>query len=156
MIKVDVSQILARVGDNQPFSLVVDAAAIDEMEPWFGGNILISGKIINLGTSFRFQARFVGQATLECCRCLAVIEQPINFPLEEDIEADEIDSDSGLIDIAETIRTALIFHEPMQPLCEEECKGICFHCGTNRNRQECNCDQQVLDPRLAGLGCLLE
>ncbi len=156
MIKVDVSQILAHVGDNQPFSLVVDAAAIGETSPWFGGDITISGEIVNLGNAFRLNARISGQATLECGRCLTVFEQPIDFFLEEELETEEIDPVSGVVDIAETIRTALIFHEPMQPLCKEECKGLCYHCGADRNQHECKCDQQAIDPRLAGLSRLLE
>ena len=156
MIKVDVSQILAHVGDSQPFSLVVDAAAIDETTPWFGGNITVSGEIVNLGNAFRFNARITGQASLECGRCLAVFEQQFDFSLEEELEPEEIDPVSGLVDIAETIRTALIFHEPMQPLCNEECKGLCFHCGADRNQQECKCGQKAIDPRLAGLSRLLE
>ena len=156
MIKVDVSQILAQVGDNQPFSLVVDAAAIGETEPWFGGNIAISGEIVNLGNAFRFNARITGQATLECGRCLKVLEQPIDFSLEDDVETEEIDHIAGTLDIAETIRAALIFYEPMQPLCSEDCKGLCFHCGANRNQIECKCGIKVIDPRLAGLGRLLE
>ena len=63
---------------------------------------------------------------------------------------------SGTLDIAETIRAALIFYEPMQPLCGEDCKGLCFHCGADRNQKECQCEQKVIDPRLAGLGRLLE
>lgn len=156
MIKVDVSQILAHVGDNQPFSQVVDAAAIGETSPWFGGDITVSGEIVNLGNAIRLNARIRGQATLECGRCLAVFEQPIDFFLEEELETEEIDPVSGMVDIAETIRTALIFHEPMQPLCKEECKGLCFHCGADRNQHECKCDKQAIDPRLAGLSRLLE
>lgn len=44
MIKVDVSQILAHVGDSQPFSLVVDAAAIDETTPGSAGISLFPAK----------------------------------------------------------------------------------------------------------------
>jgi uncharacterized protein len=156
LIKVDVSQILARVGDNQPFSQVVDAAAIGETTPWFGGAITVSGEIINLGNAFRLNARIIGQATLECSRCLVVFGQPIDFFLEEELETEEIDPGSGMVDLAETIRAALSFHEPMQPLCKEECKGLCFHCGADRNQRECECDQQAIDPRLAGLSRLLE
>ena len=156
MIKVDVSQILARVGDSQPVSLVVDAAAIGETAPWFDGNVTVSGEVINLGNSIRFNARIVGRAKLECGRCLVAFEQPIEFSLEEDIESEEIDTAAGVLDIAETIRAALIFHEPMQPLCDEECKGLCFHCGADRNQQECKCGQKAIDPRLAGLSRLLE
>ena len=156
MIKVDISQILAQVGDSQPFSLVVDAAAIGEPEPWFGGNIAVSGEIVNVGNTFRFSARITGKATLECGRCLSVFEQSIDFSLEDDVDAEEIDHITGTLDIAETLRAALIFHEPMQPLCGKDCKGLCFHCGADRNRIECKCDQKAIDPRLAGLSRLLE
>ena len=156
MIKVDISQILAQVGDSQPFSLIVDADAIGETEPWFDGNLAVSGEIINVGNAFRFIARITGKATLECGRCLSVFEQPIVFSLEDDVDAEEIDHIAGTLDIAETLRAALIFHEPMQPLCDKDCKGLCFHCGVDRNRTECKCEQNVIDPRLAGLSRLLE
>ena len=32
-------------------------------------------------------------------------------------------------------------------LCQEDCKGICPRCGTNRNRQECRCEEKFVDTR---------
>jgi uncharacterized protein len=40
-------------------------------------------------------------------------------------------------------------------LCSTECKGICPHCGANRNRSECSCSDDPVDPRLAELSRLL-
>jgi len=31
---------------------------------------------------------------------------------------------------------------PNQPVCKEECKGLCHHCGIDLNREKCNCAEQ--------------
>lgn len=40
---------------------------------------------------------------------------------------------------------------PMKPLCSDECLGLCPQCGTNRNREACNCDASVIDERWGAL-----
>ena len=40
---------------------------------------------------------------------------------------------------------------PMKPLCEESCLGLCPHCGANRSREECSCDQSITDERWGAL-----
>jgi uncharacterized protein len=40
---------------------------------------------------------------------------------------------------------------PMKPLCSEDCKGLCPVCGTNLNRDTCNCRRDWDDPRFAAL-----
>lgn len=37
--------------------------------------------------------------------------------------------------VGEVISLAL----PMQPVCRENCKGLCPHCGVDRNVESCNC-----------------
>ena len=45
------------------------------------------------------------------------------------------------IDITSDIRDELLIELPMNPLCDDECKGLCPVCGVNRNRKECRCTQ---------------
>jgi uncharacterized protein len=35
---------------------------------------------------------------------------------------------------------------PLQPLCDEECKGLCPRCGADRNREDCGCRQELRPP----------
>jgi len=35
---------------------------------------------------------------------------------------------------------------PLQPLCDQECKGLCPRCGIDRNRQHCGCEEEVKPP----------
>ena len=35
---------------------------------------------------------------------------------------------------------------PLQPLCDEECKGLCPRCGVDRNREDCGCEEELKPP----------
>lgn len=35
---------------------------------------------------------------------------------------------------------------PIQPLCDEQCKGLCPQCGVDRNREECGCEEELKPP----------
>jgi uncharacterized protein len=153
---VDISQIIDNIGGIQPFSVVVNAEEIGEADLWIQGDILVSGQICNVGTLFRLTGILTAKATLECSRCLKVFEQPVNLQFEEDLDAALFIYPNDWIDIAEALRTALIFQEPMKPLCSKDCKGLCVHCGVDRNQVDCDCDKKKIDPRLAVLGRLLE
>ena len=156
MVIVDISQIVGRDGESQPISIVVDCHDIGETDPWFTGDISVSGQIVNVGESLRLVFQVSGKATMECSRCLKKIEEMIDFNVDDAIEAEDIDLVNGYLDIGEIIQTALIFYRPMQPLCDESCKGLCPQCGVDRNHSECECDKTLIDPRFAVLGNLLE
>ena len=40
---------------------------------------------------------------------------------------------------------------PMRAVCREDCKGLCPHCGINRNRETCDCQAAKVDPRWEAL-----
>ncbi|WP_366936345.1 DUF177 domain-containing protein, partial [Veillonella sp.] len=43
-----------------------------------------------------------------------------------------------------------------QVLCQDDCKGLCVHCGANLNVSPCSCESFVVDPRFAELRALLD
>jgi uncharacterized protein len=45
---------------------------------------------------------------------------------------------------------------PMQPLCREDCAGICPCCGADFNQGSCNCARENIDPRWEKLKNLLK
>jgi len=88
-----------------------------------------------------------------CARCL----EPARFQADGDIEGyfvfddpgedaedlapDEFDlvDAEGEIELADCIRAAVVFEIPTVLLCDEDCKGLCPHCGTNLNISTCDC-----------------
>jgi uncharacterized protein len=42
---------------------------------------------------------------------------------------------------------------PMKVVCKDDCKGLCFQCGTDLNEGTCSCSKDEPDARM---GALLE
>ena len=121
------------------------------------------------------QFRLVGsaQTTLElpCSRCLEPFTWPVDssFDLryqpharntgegEREIEEDDLTTafyENETIDLGQLMREQFYLALPMKPLCGDECKGLCPTCGTNWNKNTCDCTNQWEDPRLAALKAL--
>jgi len=73
---------------------------------------------------------------------------------ETELRADEL----GLIyfsgeeiDLQEGIREQIVLAIPIQPLCDESCKGLCPLCGGNRNETDCGCHSSQADNPFAAL-----
>ncbi|MDH4233422.1 MAG: DUF177 domain-containing protein [Nitrospirota bacterium] len=109
---------------------------------------------------------------LECSRCLKrfrrVMDEPVNVvyhPIEEigtdrhELKDDEMDMGfykGEELDLQELLKEQLILNIQMKPLCDEKCKGICSHCGTDLNTETCGCETGKIDSRLEVLKKLFE
>jgi uncharacterized protein len=94
-----------------------------------------------------------------CRRCLAEVAGTTVIEVDEmyqdpddtvlDDDAFEIIGDQ--IDLVPVIREHLLLELPDDPLCRDDCAGICPVCGTDRNQGACECDTTVRDERWAAL-----
>lgn len=98
----------------------------------------------------------------ECARCLDTTHVPVSFELEElfayppSDEAPYSIQETGILDLEPLLREEAILAVPMTVLCRPDCAGLCPICGKNWNEGPCDCEQDDIDPRLAGLRALLE
>ena len=115
------------------------------------------------------RAHLDAELELTCGRCL----EPVRFPVSTDVfltlvpEASDpmaepggevADEDVGLFSGPEgkahlepLVTEQLYLALPLKTVCDEACKGLCPSCGANRNRTECACRTDEVDPRLAPL-----
>ena len=108
---------------------------------------------------------FVGGVALICSRCLESFRFQaqdrfdlycalgLQAPLREERElaADELDVtylEEGRINTDHLLRESVLLSLPVQPLCREDCRGLCPHCGANLNLRSCGCHEPDVDPRL--------
>jgi uncharacterized protein len=118
--------------------------------------------ITNTGEAFLVAGQVHAQAKTECARCL----EDATFDIEGEVEgyflisvesADEDDEeaqdfdvlpDDHKIDLAPLIQAAICLDLPVQPLCKDDCLGLCPKCGENLNAGPCNCKdaEPELDP----------
>jgi uncharacterized protein len=59
------------------------------------------------------------------------------------------------LDFAPVLLEAVLTAWPMQPRCEEDCKGLCPTCGENLNVGACSCEGAKVNRPFEGLGELL-
>jgi len=104
-----------------------------------------------------------------CSRCLAQYSQSLHLRIEEEFfpTVDVLtgvplalpqDADPGqaidgchTLDLLETVRQSILVTMPMKPLCKDDCRGLCPHCGANLNQSGCGCIQLTQEQRWAPL-----
>jgi uncharacterized protein len=95
----------------------------------------LNASMVNGGVLVLGQVATVMNAV--CGRCLE------KFAVE--IKNDEIchfyeDVQGQELDITNDIREDILIVIPANPLCDENCKGLCHTCGANLNNETCKCD----------------
>ena len=83
-----------------------------------------------------------------CSRCAEFFPLSAGEPSFECVH--EIVDRAESVDLTADIREAIVLTFPAYPVCRAECKGLCPQCGTNLNREKCNCTSPG-DFRLGGL-----
>jgi uncharacterized protein len=108
------------------------------------------------------QAELVG----ECARCLERIEDTISVDIQELFvyddpnhvaRGDELDDEvsrleGDLIDLEPLLRDAVVLALPFQPLCRDDCPGLCVECGARLADDPNHSHDAPVDPRWAALG----
>ncbi len=68
-------------------------------------------------------------------------EEGDRVEFEKDMDITYISAD--FIDLSEIVSEQLLLQVPFQPLCNENCKGICIQCGKDLNLNPCDCPRKV-------------
>ena len=121
---------------------------------------------------YRLAGRVISELELPCSRCLEPFRWPVDttFDLlylpasantgegEREVGGDELNAafyHDDEVDLGHLVREQFYLSQPMKPLCQDDCQGLCPVCGANRNLGPCGCDNRWEDPRLAPLKGLL-
>ncbi|GAA4579578.1 YceD family protein [Micromonospora coerulea] len=102
----------------------------------------------------------------ECGRCLREINDSVVVNVQElyayensttDTTTDEDEvgrMQDDLIDLEPALRDAVVLTLPTNPLCREDCPGLCTECGVHWDDLPADHSHQQIDPRWAGLSQL--
>jgi len=152
-----------RTGAVDPERIIVPRSSADSTVPdgaeaicevsleSFSGGIMVTGTVA---------APWQGL----CRRCARPVEGVLRIALRErfteqsasdgDPEDDEAyPIHDNVLDLGPMVRDAVVLELPLAPLCREDCKGLCPHCGVDRNEEDCQCEAPR-DPRWANLDVL--
>jgi uncharacterized protein len=98
----------------------------------------------------------------ECVRCLGQISDRMEVDVQElfvypgseatEDEASRLEGD--LIDLEPLLRNGVVLDLPFQPLCRDDCQGLCSSCGADLNAEPDHSHVRAVDPRWARLAAL--
>jgi uncharacterized protein len=95
-----------------------------------------------------------------CARCLKPIASDVVLDVcelfvapghEAPPEEESYEIEGKEIDLEPMLRDGIALALPLNPVCREDCAGICATCGRDLNAGACDCTDEELDPRWAGL-----
>jgi uncharacterized protein len=105
----------------------------------------------------------------ECVRCLEPIHDQVDVTfqelylyddtrdaasVQEEGEDDVSMLDGDLLDLEPVLRDAVVLALPFQPLCQDDCPGLCPECGARLADDPDHHHDAPVDPRWAGLADL--
>jgi uncharacterized protein len=126
--------------------------------------VQVSGSLVvqNLESRVLLNGTLSAEGRTECGRCLAEFkvrwEIPVEIMVLRDVASQESEGEtllilqkSGEVDLRESLRQCAALAYPQVPVCRPDCKGLCPQCGVDRNRANCDCSEEEVDPRWEGL-----
>ena len=102
----------------------------------------------------------------ECSRCLEPIEDSVTVDLQELFVYDDPDDrrtsgkdedddvsrlEGDLLDLEPLLRDAVVLALPYQPLCRDDCPGLCTECGARLADDPDHGHEEPVDPRWSAL-----
>lgn len=122
--------------------------------------LFLKGEIVNNGKALELTASATGEMKVHCARCYKELTTDVQFPIHETLAQDDgtnsEDEDIVLfsgytVDLTDITENNFLLNVSGRYLCDEDCKGLCAKCGIDLNLGECNCEDNDIDPRWAGL-----
>jgi uncharacterized protein len=151
------------------FDVTAEELGLSERDALVQGALVVALELVRLSGSIRASGLLEGMILRQCVRCLKDFADPLSVSVDAEyvregagalrgaarvllhgqldaIGADEEDEPylytGDEIDLAPMLREQVILAEPMQPLCREDCQGLCGVCGQDFNVGQCGCPQE--------------
>lgn len=173
---LDLSEIVIRHG--MEVSLEIDQPLVEDPDLVFAEPLKGKLDFENSGDLISITGEVDTALTIACSRCLADVRVPIKLEVEERFPIEDVthpnrqpeegeewetlvssvvylDQGRPILDLDELLRQLIVSEIPIRTLCDEECRGLCPECGTNRNERACGCSSKPVNTPLAGLAALL-
>lgn len=167
MMKINIIEANENLGSPVSFEFVSNAQELDAVHEnySFDGDIVVKGEFVATGRGYRVSGQISCTKSFVCDRCLEQSSQQQVHDFDEAYQKrgqgyaeDDQDVnyfDGEQVDISPMIRDVLLSDQPLNNICNADCRGLCLKCGANLNHGDCGCDRTVIDPRLAALQQLL-
>lgn len=124
-----------------------------------GAELAVAGRLESLHDGVLVTARVDAEAAGECVRCLTPITEPVEVDFQElfaypgtsDFDY-QIQGDT--LDLEQVVKDTVVPALPFQPVCQEDCEGLCPVCGVRLLDHPGHEHEAAVDPRWSALADL--
>ena len=114
----------------------------------------VEADVQTIGEDFLTDLKVKGEGTFICDRCGKQFQRSLKgkmrafFSYETNLEEGEDDEIKLLqpsdheLNISHDVLDMLILSVPAKVLCDENCQGLCPHCGADLNSEKCSCAKE--------------
>ena len=176
--KLNTHELARRAGEMKIYELditVPEKVGVDLISIPVGEVIEVDARLESVTEGILLTAQIFAVAKGECIRCLDPVEVEIERKVqelyyyaqkaersrgkksEEDLELDvevELMMDGDIMDLESPIRDAIVLALPINPLCGDDCQGLCPECGAKWADLPAEHAHQSIDARWASLAGL--
>lgn len=169
-LEFNVAQLLKEpTGAARSFEVYVEG--VDELDDKVKVVAPVTGQVdfLRTGTNILVTGLLETTVKKDCARCLTAFTARISIELEEEFfptiniltgemlpKSEEVDetnfiSDQHILDLSAVVQQEIYLEGDGILYCHPDCKGLCPHCGKDRNIESCDCEENIFDPRWADL-----
>ncbi|RLT26808.1 MAG: DUF177 domain-containing protein [Chloroflexi bacterium] len=169
-MQINVATLLQEpVGSRRELTLENETISIPDMN--YVAQVVGRVRLMRSPRGVLAHANLITRPHLTCSRCLEEFDQPLAISLDEEfvpqqdpasghpVEA-EIDDfridEHNELDLSEAVRQYETAALPLQPVCRDDCAGLCPECGQNLNERPHVHEEPNGDGAWAGLAGLSE
>jgi uncharacterized protein len=121
-----------------------------------GSHLAVEARLESLHDGILVSGSVDGEATGECVRCLIDVSLPVQVEFQELFaysfdEAFDYEVQDDHVDLEPVVRDAVVLSLPFQPVCQEDCLGLCPQCGVRLLDNPGHEHDAPIDPRWAAL-----
>jgi uncharacterized protein len=167
LIEVDVARLKNNPGEVKKLAVAVDMPPVlsESEKIEFEGPVKLDLVLTNTNNTIVVEGYISAKLSLACGSCLDIFTIPIqaefsetyyNEGKEESAGEEYIAYSGDKLDLTTEVVKSIIIALPMRIVCRQDCKGLCPVCGVNRNKENCGCAADTVDPRLEVLKKLLQ
>lgn len=178
IFKLNTHELPRRAGEMRQYQLdlqVIEKVGVELVAIPAGEIIEVDARLEAVTQGVLLTAQIYATAFGECIRCLDPVKIEINRPIQElyfyeskpergarrkkvfkknedDLDNDdELQMDGDVMDLEIPIRDAIVLALPINPLCSQDCAGLCQECGQKWASLLPDHRHEVIDARWARL-----
>ncbi len=158
---ISVKDALYNEGERYDIDIKAELEPVDYMGKVRFEDVAINGFYFADGKALRFSGKVNVKCIFECDRCLKEFAKDYSLTFNEIYSHDAEEEafrigHNETVDLQPLLNDTVISALPIERLCREDCKGLCPHCGIDKNFSSCQCEENERDNPFAALAGLVD